>query len=72
MSDDEDSDNINSDEQYLTEMERLRNRMLQKPECDLTPNKDGGVLKQLKTRGIGGIIPAGALVKSESVLFIDH
>ncbi|BFZ18347.1 hypothetical protein BsWGS_21386 [Bradybaena similaris] len=59
------------DEQCQTELESLRKRMLQNINSDLTPNKDGGVLKQLKTPGVGSVIPEGALVMMHFNAYTD-
>uniref|UniRef100_A0A0B6YR98 peptidylprolyl isomerase n=1 Tax=Arion vulgaris TaxID=1028688 RepID=A0A0B6YR98_9EUPU len=69
MSDEEDANS--GDEQYISEVERLRKRMLQNENSDLTSSKDGGVLKQMKTPGIGGVIPRDALVKLHYNAYTD-
>ncbi|CAG5135787.1 unnamed protein product [Candidula unifasciata] len=71
MSDEENSASDEEDEQCLTELERLKKRMLQNKNSDLTPKKDGGVLKQLKTPGVGSVIPEGALVMMHFNAYTD-
>lgn len=46
-------------------MERLEKKMKATPDSDITPEKDGGVLKQRKRVGEGPIIPEGAVVMGE-------
>ncbi|GFR63614.1 peptidylprolyl isomerase [Elysia marginata] len=66
LSDHEDEEEeVDSDGEYLTEMQRLERRMKKLENSDITPTKDGGVLKKRKTLGVGSVIPEGSLVKSE-------
>ena len=61
LSDNED-DEIEDDGVYLTEKERLQKHLLKIPESDVTIQKDGGVLKDLKQKGVGSCVPEGSLV----------
>ena len=68
LSDDEEDaedEEVDSDGEYLTEMQRLERKMKKLEDSDITPAKDGGILKQKKVLGVGGVIPPGSLVKSK-------
>ncbi|XP_005089179.1 inactive peptidyl-prolyl cis-trans isomerase FKBP6 [Aplysia californica] len=72
LSDNEDEeDNFEGDGEYLTEKERLHKRLLKMRDSDITPNKDGGVLKEMKTPGIGGLVAEGALVSFHYNAYTD-
>ncbi|KAI8782892.1 inactive peptidyl-prolyl cis-trans isomerase FKBP6-like isoform X1 [Biomphalaria glabrata] len=61
MSDDE--DDSSDDGEYMTEMERLYRKMKRIKNSDITPEQDGGVLKQMKKPGFGKTVPEKALVQ---------
>lgn len=64
VSDDDDDSEQNSDAGTADDakMEFLIKKMKRN---DITENKDRGVLKQVKTPGVGSLIPKGSLVLSK-------
>ena len=66
-----DHEDDNEDDEEEFHKERLKKRILNTPGGDISPNEDGKVLKEIKSVGVGPLVPQGALVVFHYNAYID-